>query len=168
MSEWTYINGTITVSPMGRTQAEKRYILETVLNHLPQVTGSEGDMEIQIVQKGGYNGSSSCDEYGDRTNNLTNMYNHKSRKGGWLRVQHEYMLVINSSLRDREFGKTLKEFNNFICRLAKRVQIEDSLVKVSGYEQELLITNKNDVLSDMFELPSWISEDSQNWCEHLM
>ena len=43
MSWWTYINGTITVSPMGRTQAEKRYILETVLDHLPLVTGSERD-----------------------------------------------------------------------------------------------------------------------------
>lgn len=28
MSNWTYINGTITVRPMGRTQPEKRYILE--------------------------------------------------------------------------------------------------------------------------------------------
>ena len=32
MSWWTYINGTITVEPMGRTQAEKRYILETAVN----------------------------------------------------------------------------------------------------------------------------------------
>lgn len=48
MSSWTYINGTITVRPMGRTQPEKRYILETVLNHLPRVTGSEGDMNIYI------------------------------------------------------------------------------------------------------------------------
>lgn len=51
MSYWTYINGTITVRPMGRTQPEKRYILETVLNHLPRVTGSEGDMNTYIIQK---------------------------------------------------------------------------------------------------------------------
>lgn len=43
MSWWTHINDTITASPMGRTQAEKRYILETVLDHLPLVTGSERD-----------------------------------------------------------------------------------------------------------------------------
>ena len=60
MSWWTYINGTITVEPMGRTQAEKRYILETVLNHLPIVTGSERDMEVHIIQKDGHNSSSSC------------------------------------------------------------------------------------------------------------
>lgn len=51
MSYWTYINGTITVSPMGRTQPEKRYILETVLNHLPRVTGSEGDMNVYHSEK---------------------------------------------------------------------------------------------------------------------
>lgn len=53
MSYWTYINGTITVCPMGRTQPEKRYILETVLNHLPRVTGSEGDIDVYIIQKNG-------------------------------------------------------------------------------------------------------------------
>ena len=37
MSYWTYVNGTVIVSPMGRTQAEKRYILDTVLSHLPRV-----------------------------------------------------------------------------------------------------------------------------------
>ena len=70
MSYWTYINGTITVRPMGRTQPEKRYILETVLNHLPRVTGSEGDMNTYIIQKNGYNSSCSCDEFGEVTNNL--------------------------------------------------------------------------------------------------
>ena len=69
MSYWTYINGTITVRPMGRTQPEKRYILETVLNHLPRVTGSEGDMNTYIIQKNGYNSSCSCDEFGEVTNN---------------------------------------------------------------------------------------------------
>ena len=62
MSWWTYINGTIEVRPMGRTQAEKRYILETVLNHLPLVTGSERDMNVYIIQENGTNSSSSCDE----------------------------------------------------------------------------------------------------------
>lgn len=42
MSWWTYINGSIVVYPMGRTQPEKKYILDTVLAHLPLVTGSEG------------------------------------------------------------------------------------------------------------------------------
>ena len=49
MSSWTYVHGTIVVSPLGRTQHEKRYILETVLDHLPVVTGSERDMEVYVI-----------------------------------------------------------------------------------------------------------------------
>lgn len=41
MSFWSYVHGTVTVQPLGRTQSEKRYILDTVLSHLPKVTGSE-------------------------------------------------------------------------------------------------------------------------------
>ena len=53
MSWWTYVHGTIVVSPMGRTQAEKRYILDTVLEHLPVVSGSERDMNVYVIQKEG-------------------------------------------------------------------------------------------------------------------
>ena len=91
MSFWTYINGTITVEPMGRTQAEKRYILETILNHLPLVTGSEKDMNVYIIQKNGANSFSSCDEYGEHTNNLVDRYGCHDYKTGWLDVQREYM-----------------------------------------------------------------------------
>ena len=54
MSHWSYIQGVITVQPMGQTQPQKRYILETVLNHLPRVTGSEGDMDVYITQLNGH------------------------------------------------------------------------------------------------------------------
>lgn len=40
---WTYVQGLIELGAPGRTQAEKDYILQTVINHLPKVTGSEGD-----------------------------------------------------------------------------------------------------------------------------
>lgn len=100
MSYWTYIQGTITVRPMGRTQPEKRYILETVLNHLPRVTGSEGDMNTYIIQKNGHNSSCSCDEFGEVTNNLTDWYGNKSHTRGALRTQDEYILVVNAALRE--------------------------------------------------------------------
>lgn len=63
MSSWTYVNGTIVVSPLGRTQHEKRYILETVLEHLPVVTGSEIDMEVYVIQKRGHNHTRYSDEF---------------------------------------------------------------------------------------------------------
>ena len=190
MSWWTYVHGTITVRPMGRTQAEKRYILESVLDHLPIVTGSEEDMNVYIVQPKGYKSSSSCDEFGDSTNNLIDSYGDKSRNHGWLRVQDEYILVVDGSLRDRMFEETYKEFQNWICRLAKRVSVEDVLVEIKAYEKSVVIRNKNDVYGKMFETPSWCGDGSHrnwklnkklkqyhldeneysepNWCEYLL
>ena len=68
MSNWTHITGVITVEPMGRCQAEARYILDMVLAHLPRVPGSERDMEIYVEQKRDYNFCSTCDEFGQWSN----------------------------------------------------------------------------------------------------
>lgn len=167
MSYWTYINGTITVEPMGRTQAEKRYILDTVLEHLPIVTGSEMDMNVYVIQKDGYNSSSSCDEFGQVTNNLRRrMYSN-----GWMQIQSEYILVVDAALRDRTYEDTYIEFQKWLCRLSKRVEVINLLVKVNGYEKSEIITNKNNVYSKMFEWPAWTGLDkdnSPNWCEYLM
>ena len=100
MSYWTYLTGTVTVRPMGRTQEEKEYILKSVLNHLPIVSGSERDMNVYVIQKNGHNSSSSCDEFGEVTNNLVDSYGDRSRKRGWLRTQDEYILVVDGSFRD--------------------------------------------------------------------
>ena len=121
MSYWTYVNGNITVSPMGRTQAEKRYILETVLDHLPFVTGSEKNMNVYIIQKNGYNSSSSHTEFGEYGG-------YRNWKTLSTEVQDKYILVVDASLRDREFEQTYKEFQKWLCRLAKRVDIEDVVV----------------------------------------
>ena len=67
MSWWTYVKGIVEVRPLGRTQTEKRYILETVLDHLPRVTGSEKNMNTYIVQKAGYDMSDSCSQFEQRT-----------------------------------------------------------------------------------------------------
>lgn len=101
MSMWTYVNGTITVNPMGRTNEEKEYILKTVLNHLPLVTGSEEDMNIYIIPKKGYNSSCSTDEFGEKTNNLTDSYGRKNRDRGYLQVQDEYIIVVMDIKRQR-------------------------------------------------------------------
>ena len=182
MSYWTYINGTITVRPMGRTQPEKRYILETVLNHLPRVTGSEGDMNTYIIQKNGYNSSCSCDEFGEVTNNLTDWYGNKSHTRGALRTQDEYILVVNAALRDREFEQTYREFMKWFVRLCKRVGCEDVLVEIKGYDKSTVIKNRNiqrkkysfkSVFDGLFEDPSWCNDSKNgykepNWCEFMM
>lgn len=178
MSWWTYINGTVTVRPMGRTQAEKRYVLDTVLEHLPLVTGSEKDMNVYVIQKNGYNSSCSCDEFGRVTNNLIDNYGDKSRSRGWLRTQDEYILVVDGAFRDRMFDQTYREFMKWLCRLAKRIGVEDVLVEVTDYEKSTLIRNtkiQRDKYSwqksfdQLYEEPSWCNGDGElNWCEYLL
>lgn len=180
MSFWTYINGTIEVRPMGRTQAEKRYILDTVLEHLPLVTGSERDMNVYIIQKNGHNSSSSCDEFGDVTNNLVDWYGQKNQRRGWLRTQDEYILVVNGAFRDRMFDQTFKEFQKWLCRLAKRISVEDVMVEIKGYGKSTLLRNPrltkeklyDTVYGQMHEKPSWCYDDDEfgepNWCEYLL
>ena len=173
MSFWTYINGTITVEPIGRTQAEKRYILETVLDHLPLVTGSERNMNVYIIQKNGYNSSSSHTEFGE-------WGGYRKWKTLSTEMQDEYILVVDGSFRDRMFDQTYREFQKWLCRLAKRVDVEDVLVEVKGYERTSLIRNphlkrKNSwdtVYGQMNEKPTWCYDKGEygepNWCEYLM
>lgn len=163
---------------MGRTQAEKRYILDTVLEHLPLVTGSERDMNVYVIQKNGHNSLSSCDEFGEVTNNLVDSYGNKSRDRGWLRTQDEYILVVDGAFRDRMFDQTFREFMKWLCRLGKRVSIEDVLVEVKGYDKSTIIRNTNiqrkkyshrKVFDGLFEDPSWCNDTGEpNWCEYLL
>ena len=178
MSMWTYLCGTVIVRPMGRTQEEKEYILKSVINHLPLVTGSERDMNVYVIQKNGDSSSSSCDEFGEVTNNLVDSYGNKSRDRGWLRTQDEYILVVDGSFRDRMFEQTFREFMKWLCRLGKRVNIEDVLVEVKGYDKSTIIRNTyiqsrkysyRKVFDGLFENPSWCNDTGEpNWCEFMM
>jgi hypothetical protein len=178
LSSWTYITGTITVSPIGRTQVEKRYILDTVLAHLPIVSGSEKDMDVYVIQKNGYNGSSSCDEFGERTNNLVDWHGNRTRSRGMLRVKDEYILVVDAALRDMVFDETYREFIKWLVRLGKRVMVKNVLVQISGYDKSTIIKdhfvqNKKhsyqNVFCNLFEDTSWIRDDGGvNWCEYML
>ena len=170
MSNWTYVQGMIKVSPLGRTQAEKTYILNTILDHLPIVEGSEGDMETYVIQKNGHDMSSSSDEFGLSTNNLVDDYDCHNRKRGWMRVQSDYFVVVDGSLRDTEFEDTYKSFINWLCRLSKRIKVWDIMVNISDYDKKVFI-NDSETYQEMFEHPSWgwgAKEGDENWCEYLM
>lgn len=168
MSSWTYITGVITVYPMGRTQPEKRYILDTILEHMPRVTGSEQDMYYHVVEKSGYSTSCSHNEFDEpiwRTR----------QKRFWTRMQDEYFVIVEGSLRDRYFEDTLRELNNWLNRLAKRAGIEEILVKLSGrsnndYRYKEIIISNAKPYKEMAEWPSWSDKANGEpmWCEYLM
>lgn len=163
MSYWTYVRGTVTVRPLGRTQAEIRYILETVLDHLPRVTGSERNMSVYIIQPDGLSSSSSHTEFGE----YGGYYDWKTLS---TELQSEYILVLDGKLQDRTFDQTYRETVKWLCRLAKRVHVEDVLVEVCNDwpEQSTIIRNSNDVFGKMYEWPIWIGGGEPNWCEYLM
>lgn len=168
MSFWTHVNGMITVSVVGRTQHEKRYVLETVLDHLPIVSGSEGDMQIQVLQMPGYSISSSHDEFYNR---------YKGRRGvneyGFMELQSNYYLIITGDLRDRTYLQTYMEFQKWLCRLAKRVEVVGIMVRVSGddlrkhdWYSSAMITNARPY-TQMYEYRR-SKDDEPGWCDYLL
>ena len=66
MSMWNYVRGLIELDVPGRTQAEKNYILQTVIDHLPKVTGSEKSMNIYTIQTAGHDSWQNFDEFYNR------------------------------------------------------------------------------------------------------
>lgn len=162
MSYWTFIKGVIEVEPVGYTTAHKRYVLDTVLEHLPLVTGSERNMNIHIIPKKGREGYCSCDEFGYNTNNLKS-------NNGWLKVQETFIIIVYATLRDREFEQTKKEFMNWLCRLSKRVALTDILVSINAYQRELIINNSEPFFSMYEDFSFFVDGNGEpNWTEFML
>lgn len=155
MSDWTHIKGFIEVVPFGRTQAEKRYILETTLSHLPEVTGSERNMYTHIIQRGGYNFYDSDNEFGEPL-----------EKGRQL--QNNYIIVVEGDFRDRLLEETVLEFNQWLTTLCKRIFTDKCLIEITNEREREVINKDFKELEKLFEEPSWMNKDSKNWCEYLM
>lgn len=172
MSTYFRINGVVTVKPKGRTQAEKQYVLETVLQHLPLVTGIDTKMNVHIVPC--YSGGKSdfnLDEFGKATDNI---YPWKERAfvavgDAYNLVQSEkpifdsYTLVLDAALWFIDYDKGCREFQKWLCRLAKRVLVNTVVVALFADDsaQSMVLSEYDNVYVDMFE-------DEQNWCDFLL
>lgn len=148
MSFWTHVIGLIEVTVPGRTQPECDYVVRTVINHMPLITGSEGPVSVHVVKKSGHTSSSNTDEYGQFSNLLTDEYGTPS-KYGWLRVQDKYMLVLEGNLRDRFFAQTARETVRFLDRLSRTLEVTYYHVDVfSDDKGKYTFQRKNDVKYD--------------------
>lgn len=147
MSIWSYVTGWIQCAPFGRTQEEKEYVLKTVLNHLPTVSGSEEDMYIHTFPKGGYDISSDMDEYGNFT-------------GKRYRVQTYYYIFVEGHFRDRTYKETYRQFAKWLARLAKRIEVVETNVEIMDRCGNNSAIQINRSLYDLVERPSW--------CYHLL
>ncbi len=154
ISYWTYIDGTISVELFGNTQPQMQYILDTVLAHLPKVSGSEGDMDTYVIRKKGWSTSMPFDEFG-QWSNLGNgeIYGNSFPE---FKMQDKYIIVVDGSLRDTKFEEAIRAFQNWLCRLAKRIVVQDVFVRIGdGWDKSTIVENKNNVYLNMFEYPSW-------------
>ena len=147
MSSWTHVKGLIELDVPGRTQAEKNYILQTVIDHLPKVTGSEKSMDIYTIQTAGHDSWQNFDEFYNRVEDF--------------RTQSRYFLVLDGNLRDRYYKDTFKELNKFLNRLGKRLMVDSVYVRLYNYEHSHIFTNKNDCYGKMFE-------NDNPWYNYLM
>ena len=159
MSMWTYITGVVRVSTPARTTEQAEYIVKNVLNHLPQVTGSEENMRVIISQSGHGRTSQGWDEFGHKTNNLIE---------GYLCIYDEFLLTVEGCLRDRRVKQTHREFIRWLCRMAKRISVDDICVKISDHvHEEILITDASP-FTKMYEIPPrWVEQiaGSEWWKE---
>lgn len=163
MSFWTHVSGVVEVNVYGSTQPQIEYILNTVLEHLPRITGSEGDVHVHPIKQHGHNCCSTHDEFEMRTNNATTEYGEKSRRYGMYYMQQQYSLVLEGSLRDRMFDTTKTELLKWLCRLSKRLHVDTVVVKLwDDYDRELVISNP-DPFEDMYE---W-RDDEIRWTDYL-
>lgn len=159
MSHWTYISGVVTVESIGRTTAEARFITESVINHLPKVTGSEVNMKVFIQQSYYHCISDDMDDFGQKSNTL---------EDGIFNIYPRYHIILEGYLRDRRFEQTKREFMNWLCRLAKRISVVNICVKITEDDRQLVLTDPRPY-DDLYEMPPWIIRiGGQEWYSHIL
>ena len=141
MSSWTYVRGMIRVDPIGETTTEKEFVVHTVLDHLPPVTGSEKNMCVYVTPSAYYG-------LNYRRNSE---YGYKSG-----RAAPHFLITIEGDLRDRKFDQTRDEVMRWICRLGKRLFITDICLSIRDEHGRKAVLTDEKPLLDLYEGPHWI------------
>lgn len=147
MSIWTYVIGAVEVDTLSMSDAEAMYTAQTVVNHLPRIRGSEGDVEFYFSKPNGHDCSSNCDEFGNRSN--LGDVNHY----GLFTTQQRVLITLSGSLRDAEFHETLRQVTKMLTRLSSRIIITKCVISVSSYNGSFVFDNPQ-WLNDM-EITDW-------------
>ena len=160
MSNWTSVKGILEIDTPGRTQAECQYVVDTVISHLPKVTGSEHDMDIYVIKCAGTNVSSDYDEFGKYTED-------------GVSYQSRYMIAVDGDLRDRYFEETKEAFMNWLDIFTQRLFTTKCIVKITGYSKESKKRKEEIISPDEDYLTSkLITNDEEKatvaWCNYLM
>lgn len=133
MSSWTYVRGLIEAETFAQSDAEAIFKSQTIVDHLPRITGSEGPASIVVVPKPGWHNNSG---FTDELGHFSNLG--KGRHGSFP-VKSTVLLVLHGNLRDRWFSQTLYEVTKCLARLSSRLYVRDCLVCVSGFDQQFIL-----------------------------
>lgn len=153
MSYWTYVMGVIEVDTCARSDAEAMYLAQTVVNHLPRITGSERNAEFHLSRPSGYCSSSNVDEF-DKPSNL-----YDDRHFRMFTTQEKILITVHGSLRDRTFKATLRETTKMLARLSSRLWVTNCFVRVKSGAGETFI----------FDDPEWIrNRGLTNWTQKIL
>lgn len=154
MSRWTYVTGVVEVDTCARSDAEAMYLAQTVVNHLPRITGSEQDVEFHFLRPNGYCSSSNVDEFGKRSNLYDDSHFHT------FDTQEKVLIVMHGRLRDRIFEQTLHETaKKMLVRLSSRLLVTSCSVRVKSDKGETFL----------FDNPEWIcNREITEWTRYLL
>ena len=157
MSEWVYVDGMIEIDTNSRSDAESMYIAQSVVNHLPQVHGSEGNVEYYLSLK---NEDSDYD-YKDEFGNLSNLTRGETAYSDF-RWQTQVIIAVHGELRDTNFDAALREMTNMLNWLSSRIYVNTCLVRVRSYGREFIFRDSNREFKS-----SWIAGRSVNdWVQN--
>ena len=122
-------------------------------------------MYTHIIKAGGHSHSTNVDEFGTRNKRLC-IDNHY----GYRYVQDHYYIFIEGAFRDRGFSETYRQIIKWLVRLSKRTIVITTDVNVrGGYDdREERIYYKDSEFADLYDMPSWLDNNSHNWTEKIL
>lgn len=136
MSMWTNVYGAIKVYCTEPNFEELQ--IKTVIESLPEITGSEENAEIKYI----------------RLDQIADSY---YIDGNRIKEYPYYMVVISGALRDKYAEETITEVKDFLTILGQRISIIGGFVKISDYSEKVIL-DAEDFSAKNFWCGSWFRE----------
>lgn len=112
--------------------------IKTVIESLPEITGSEENAEIKYIRLDQIGGSYYVD-------------------GNRIKEYPYYMVVISGALRDKYAEETITEVKDFLTLLGQRISIIGGTVKISDYSEKVIL-DAEDFSAENFWCGSWFRD----------
>lgn len=111
----TKIFGTLDVSLYNFPKEERRKVMESIIERLPKISGTYRDMDIELIDKGSFD------------------------------KRDSYFIILSGELLGKNYFKALKEMEEFLEKLARKVWVVDVLVSVTDYREEKIFNDSLDL-----------------------